>query len=128
MELWTMLFIWIGGFLAGSVAGYLIRAIKEESIDALNQEDLDSDAPRGAKGQGINYKNFFNTEKVSQFVQTNKYQPETLKIKDLACNGRYLVEREAFSGNGNVFRFASLINQCRAVVAQEGRNDLSDGE
>ena len=50
MELWTMLFIWIGGFLAGSVAGYLIRAIKEESIDALNQEDLDSDAPRGAKG------------------------------------------------------------------------------
>jgi hypothetical protein len=45
MELWTMLFIWMDGFTAGGVAGYLIRAIKEESIDALNQEELDSDSP-----------------------------------------------------------------------------------
>ena len=33
MELWTMAFSWIGGFLAGFVAGYLTKLFRDDPFD-----------------------------------------------------------------------------------------------
>lgn len=33
MELWTMLLSWVGGFFAGFVVGYLVKAFRDEPPD-----------------------------------------------------------------------------------------------
>jgi hypothetical protein len=38
MELWTMLLSWLGGFFAGFVAGYLIKAFRDEPPDESDDD------------------------------------------------------------------------------------------